>query len=190
MTLVGAARLEARRLASIVLAVGLLMPPGARDVFAQPAKDVSVKAALLYNFAKFAEWPALGPGEPIVACIVGNDPIADAFVAAVRGQHVNGHPLDLRRPRDAATWPSCQLLFIAAVQYRESSGGMAGLKAVPVLTVSDGAGFARAGGIIELYVENGLMRFVINLDAVERSGVQLSSRLLGLAKVIRDATDE
>jgi hypothetical protein len=190
MTFAAPTQLKARSLASIVLAVGLLTPPGARDVFAQTAKDVTVKAALLYNFAKFAEWPALRPGEPIVVCIVGNDSIAEAFIAAVRGQEISGHRLELGRPRDAAAWPSCHLLFIAAVQFRESPGGLAGVKAAPVLTVSDGSGFARSGGIIELFVDNGLMRFVINLDAVERSGLQLSSRLLGLAKVIRDPTVE
>ena len=63
---------------------------------------------------------------------------------------------------------------------------MSGIRTLPVLTVSDGKGFAQAGGIIELYVEGGRMRFAINVDATARSGLRLSSRLLGLAKVIRD----
>ena len=62
----------------------------------------------------------------------------------------------------------------------------AAIKTLPVLTVSDGKGFSQAGGIIELYVEGGRMRFAINVDAAERSGLRLSSRLLGLAKVVRD----
>ena len=57
---------------------------------------------------------------------------------------------------------------------------------LPVLTVGDGKGFSHAGGIIELFVEGGKMRFAINMDAAERAGLHLSSRLLGLAKVVRD----
>jgi hypothetical protein len=60
-----------------------------------------------------------------------------------------------------------------------------GIKTLPVLSVSDGKGFSQSGGIIELYVEGGRMRFAINVDAAERSGLHLSSRLLGLAKVMR-----
>jgi hypothetical protein len=63
---------------------------------------------------------------------------------------------------------------------------LGGLRTLPVLTVSDGKGFSHASGIIELYVEAGRMRFAINVDAVERSGLRISSRLLGLAKVIRN----
>jgi hypothetical protein len=60
------------------------------------------------------------------------------------------------------------------------------IRALPVLTVSDGKDFSQAAGIIELYVEGGRMRFAINLDAADRSGLRLSSRLLGLAKIIRN----
>jgi hypothetical protein len=63
---------------------------------------------------------------------------------------------------------------------------LGGIKTLPVLTVSDGKGFSLAGGIIELYVERGRTRFAINIDAAERSALRLSSRLLGLAKVIRN----
>jgi hypothetical protein len=190
MSLGGRQHLEARVVAIAVAAAAFMAPAVARDADAQVAKDVAVKAALIYNFAKFAEWPALRPGDPIVVCIVGNEPIADAFAAAVRGQQISGHPLDLGRPRDSAAWPACQVLFIADTLSRTSVTGLAGIRTAPVLTVSDGVGFATSGGIIELYVENGLMRFAINLDAVERSGLQLSSRLLGLAKVIRGATGD
>lgn len=176
--------------ARVLVIAALAAPASARDFDAQAAKDVSVKAALIYNFAKFAEWPALRPGETIVVCIVGNDPIAAAFVAAVRGQKINGHPLDLGRPHDSGEWPGCHVLFIAGAQSRQFEAGLAGIKAAPILTVSDGEGFAKSGGIIELYVEKGLMRFAINMDAVKRSGLNLSSRLLGLARLTRDATGD
>lgn len=177
--------------AGIALAIVLVASPEATardtgDDAADVVPEVAVKAALLYNFAKFTEWPALPPAAPIVACIIGDDGIAEAFVQTVRGQSIGGHQLDVRRPPDHTAWRVCHLLFIAEVEARRSAAGLSGVRMMPVLTVSDGRGFSQTGGIIELYIENGRVRFAINLDAVGRSGLQLSSRLLGLAKVVRD----
>ncbi len=149
------------------------------------APDVAVKAALLYNFARFAEWPALSSGAPIAACIVGEDAIAGALVETVRGQHINGHKVDVVRPPNSGAWRLCHLLFIADAEARRSAGGLDVVRTLPVLTVSDDRGFSLARGIIELYVENGRMRFAINVEAAERSGLRLSSRLLGLARLVR-----
>jgi hypothetical protein len=77
-------------------------------------------------------------------------------------------------------------VFIPDAETRRGAERLGSLKTLPVLTVSDRKGFAESGGIIELYVDGGRVRFAINVDAVERSGLRLSSRLLGLAKVIRD----
>ena len=152
---------------------------------ADVAPDVAVKAAFLFNFAKFTEWPALRPGAPILVCIVGDDGIAASLVETVREQNISGHRLDISRPQDSATWRTCHLLFIADGEARRSAGGLIGIKTLAVLTVSDAKGFAEADGIIEFYIEGGRMRFAINVDAAERSGLHLSSRLLGLAKIIR-----
>ena len=170
-------------IASIALAATLFAAPG---IAADAAPDVVVKAAFLYNFAKFTEWPALPAGVPMVFCIVGDDGIAAALVETVRGQHINGHTLEVRRPQNSVTWRDCHLLFIADAETRRSAVGLDKIKTLPVLTVSDGKGFSQAGGITELYVDGGRMRFAINVDAAERSGLHLSSRLLGLAKVIRN----
>jgi hypothetical protein len=150
------------------------------------ASAVAVKAAFIYNFAKFAEWPALPSGAPLIVCVVGDDGVAAALVETVRGQNIDGHALDVWRRQDSATWRVCHVLFIADAETRRFAGGLGGIKTLPVLTVSDGKGFSLAGGIIELYVEGGRTRFAINIDAAERSALRLSSRLLGLAKVIRN----
>ena len=177
--------------ASIVLAAALSaapaiaeggVPVGVSDVSA----DVAVKAAFLYNFAKFTEWPALPPGGPLVLCVVGGDAVAAALVETVKGQNISGRALEVWRPQESSSWRSCHLLFIADAEMRKSTSGLAGIKGLPVLTVSDGKDFSQAGGIIELFVESGRMRFAINMDAAEGSGLRLSSRLLGLAKVTRN----
>jgi uncharacterized protein DUF4154 len=180
-----------RRVASLAMAATLIAAPGIAAGAgaaggADVGSDVAVKAAFLYNFAKFTEWPALPSGAPIVVCILGDDRIAAALVETVRGQNISGHALEVWRPQDASKWPSCHLLFVPDAETRRSAGNLDGIKMLPVLSVSDGKGFSQSGGIIELYVEGGRMRFTINLDAAERSGLRLSSRLLGLAKVTRN----
>jgi hypothetical protein len=172
--------------ASVALVATLIASSGIA-AGADVASDVAVKAALLYNFAKFAQWPGLPSGAPIAFCVVGDEGIAATLVETVRGQNINGHALDVSRSQDNATWRACHLLFIAEPQTRQSTPGLEAIRALPVLTVSDGKDFSQAAGIIELYVEGGRMRFAINLDAADRSGLRLSSRLLGLAKITRNA---
>jgi len=92
----------------------------------------------------------------------------------------------MKRMSATPFWRGCQLLFIADGEARRAGGGLGGVKTLPVLTVSDSKGFSANGGIIEIYVDSGRIRFVINVDAAEHSGLRLSSRLLGLAKVIRN----
>ena len=169
-------------LAAMLVAGSGLAAGGVTDA----APDVAVKAALLYNFAKFAEWPGLPAGAPIAFCIIGDDAIAAALVETVRGQNINGHAIDVSRAQGSPWWGDCDVLFVASAETQRSAGGLAAIKMLPVLTVSDGKGFSQAGGIIELFVEGARMRFAINVDAAEGSGLRLSSRLLGLAKIVRN----
>ena len=163
-----------------VTALFSALPGLAGDSRADTASDVAVKAALLFNFAKFTIWPSLGAGAPILFCIAGSAGIAAAFTETVRGQTIEGHPLNLGASQDRAVWPTCNVLFISETEFRRTSAGLEQVAKLPVLTVSDSSGFATGAGIIELYLENGRMRFAINVDAAEGSGLHLSSRLLGL----------
>ncbi|MEP7304320.1 MAG: YfiR family protein [Acidobacteriota bacterium] len=168
--------------AMVALAATLVTSPWlVASAGADPVPEVVVKAAFLYNFVRFAEWPSLSAGAPIAACIVGDADIADALVDTVRGQTISGHVIDVSRPRDGVNWRSCQLLFVGDGETRRAAAGLDGIKALPVLTVSDGTGFSAGGGIIEIYVDGGRMRFAINVDAADHSGLHLSARLLGLA---------
>jgi hypothetical protein len=174
--------------ASIALATTLVAAPGVtadRGVGAAP--EVAVKAGFINNFAKFADWPAMPSGAPIAACIVGDDAVADALANTALGQNIGGRTLEVRRVQDSAVWRFCQLLFVADAETRRSAAGLAGIKTLPILTVSDSKGFSEASGIIELFREAGKMRFAINVDAAELAGLHLSSRLLGLAKVVRNS---
>jgi hypothetical protein len=154
---------------------------------AEAAADVEVKAGLLFNFAKFGAWPAMAAGTPIVLCVVGSEEIATVLADTARGVTIGGHALEVRRPESTAAWHACHILFVADSASRLGADGIRVISELPILTVSDGKGFSRAGGVIEFYIQDERMRFIINLDALDRAGVRLSSRLLGLAKTIRDS---
>lgn len=147
--------------------------------------DKGLKAAFIFSFAKFTEWPGLAAGAPIVACIYRDESIASALRDAVKGQQINGHAVDVHAVTDNLGYRACQLVFIGGEESRQSRLARDSVSAMPVLTVSDVNGFAKAGGIIEMYVEDGRMRFAINVTAVERSGLVISARLLDLARIVR-----
>jgi hypothetical protein len=171
--------------ATVTLAAALIAAPNVvADLDAGQLSDDAVKAAFLYNFANFTQWPALLASSRLTFCVIGNDRIATALEDSVRTLKIGGHPLVVSRP-SSATWKGCQLLFVAAAEVGRAASGLAAITSSPVLTVSDGGGFTKAGGIIELYEEGGRIRFAIDMDGAERAGLLLSSRLLGLAKVTR-----
>jgi len=149
------------------------------------ANDVVVKAAFLLNFVKFTTWPAIKSDARLSMCVVGDEPLIMTLADTVRGQSAGDHPIEVRRAPDRSTWPSCQVLYVGDGETRHATEAVSGVRTAPVLTVSDVGGFAHAG-IIELYVEGRRMRFAINVDAAGRSGLHLSSRLLALARIVRD----
>ena len=153
---------------------------------AQGVSASDLKAAFLFNFAKFAEWPSLAPDAPVTVCVFGDDRVAKSLSENVRGQSVETHLVSVvRLPGDVPT-RSCQVLFVTGPDARRSAALVEEAAPAPVLTVSDNTRFAETGGMVELFFESGRMRFAVNVDAVQRSRVRLSSRLLGLAKIVRN----
>jgi hypothetical protein len=163
--------------------------PTSPETRTEVAAEVKVKAGLVFNFAKFGTWPAMGVDSPIVLCVVGAEAIATVLADTARGVSITGHALEVRRPETTGSWRACHVLFVGESASAPGAEGIRAIRKQPILTVSDGKGFSRSGGVIEFYIQDGRMRFIINLDALDRAGVRLSSRLLGLAKTIRDGDD-
>lgn len=149
--------------------------------------EAALKAAYLHNFVKFTEWPedVLAPAAPIVVC-VGNPDIATALERAVSGQKVNGHGLTVRRVTPGEPASGCAAAFLTGVDARLLPGVLAAFVQTGTLTVSDDARFAERGGIVGLFVEDGHLRFAVNVSAAARSRLRLSSQLLGLARIVKD----
>ena len=148
---------------------------------ARAADEYDVKAAFIYNFAKFIEWPpqAIVNGAVFDLCIYGSDPFGRAL-AAVEGKAVGTRALRVRAVSDRDA-PQCQILFFGDGESPEALALLRRLAGSPVLTVSDNPSFARNGGIIRLLVAAGKVRFEINASAASAAGLSVSSHLMRLA---------
>jgi hypothetical protein len=171
-------------IAGIVL-FGLSAPRATTQTATEPA----LKAAFIYNFAKFTEWPqdSLRPGAPLVLCVAQDGPVERALEDATRERQVEGHPLVTKQMDLSGPIGSCHVLYVdAAVDRKRVTAAVDRLKGERTLTVSDLERFAESGGCASLFVEDGRMRFAVNLDAVQRAGLRLSSRLLTVAKIVKE----
>jgi hypothetical protein len=168
-----------------VLAALLLWsaPIGAQGVTA-PA----LKAAFLYNFANFTEWPAgvLAPQQRLSLCVIGDNAVADALEQTIKGRNVDNHELTVEVIKPDGPILSCHLLYISGLDARRSALLLYGLNGTSIFTVGDGDRFAEMGGIAQLILENGRMRFVVNVGAAQRANLKISSKLLTLAKIVKD----
>ncbi len=151
--------------------------------------EYQVKAAFLYNFARFVEWPTdafLDAHAPILLGIVGEDPFGDALEQALKGKSVNGRELVLKRLTRQQDLKGFHMLFVSSSEARHLSQIMESLKGKCVLTVGETEGFAQTGGVINFTLEENKVHFEINVDTAERAHLKISSKLLALAKVLKD----
>lgn len=153
---------------------------------AQTPTEYQVKAALIYNFAKFVEWPSLrAASEPIVIGILGEDPFGQDFEAVTKNKTANGRPVVIKRFANLQSLTPCHILFIGNDQ-RATLGKVLAAAGNGLLTVGEMDHFAEDGGMIHMKLVAGKVRFVINNAAAERAGVKISARLLAIAHVIRN----
>jgi hypothetical protein len=169
-----------------VVVAAILMLALAPAVRAQSAPEPALKAAFLYNFAKFAEWPVdAPPADPLTICVLGDAAIADALDETVKGRTVDGRKTVVVRVKPEG-FRDCHVLYLAGLEAKRAQAIIDGLKGAPVLTVGDREQFAQSGGIAGLFIEQGRMRFAINVEAAQRGRLRISSRLLSLAKIVKD----
>ena len=153
----------------------------------QRATEYQIKAAYIYNFAKFVDWPSKAfpnANSPIIIGVLGEDPFGDALEQAVKDKTVNGRKLQVKRFDNVRNVEHCHILFISASEKMRLSKALERAKGLNVLTVSDIGGFARRGGIIGFTTERNKVGFEINVDAAKKAELTVSSQLLKLAKVV------
>jgi len=154
---------------------------------AQTASEYDVKAAFLYNFTKFVDWPSSAFPDPsnLKICVLGDDPFGRSLLAlAGENEEVGGHKLTVISKESLPRPGVCQILFISRSEREHLSQILASVKGSPVLTVGDTKGFADDGVIINFVLEGSKVRFEINTESADRAGIRISSKLLQLAKRI------
>ncbi len=150
-------------------------------------REYEIKAAYLYNFINYIDWPAetLPPaGGTITIGIVGDNPFGEAL-EPLNGKQVKGRTLAVKLNPSAKDLEQCQIIFICASEKSRLPEIFGKLKESKVLTVSEIDGFASHGGIINFISERNKVRFEINPDAARRTGLTISSELLKLARLVK-----
>jgi hypothetical protein len=170
----------------LALFAALAWPTGLRAESAMQ-REYEIKAAYLYNFINYIEWPenALpSTGGTITIGIVGENPFAGAL-QSLAGKQVKGRSLAVKQITDPKDIDQCQIVFISSSEKDRVAQLLDQLKDSRILTVSEIDGFAQRGGIINFISERNKVRFEINPDAARRLGLTISSELLKLAKVVK-----
>ena len=169
-----------RALPRRALLLVLLLPGVARA----QAPEYDLKAAFLFNFVKFVEWPPAafaGDRTPLTICVYGDDPFGRTLDALVEGERAGERGLLVRRPDSLGGLEGCHVLFVSRSEKDRLGEVLAQVQGQPVLTVGDTDGFLRAGGAINFILEGSKVRFLIDQAAAERSGLKISSKLMRLA---------
>ena len=156
-------------------------------LFAQTSatREYQIKAAFLFNFTQFVEWPSSAfssPNAPLVIGVLGKDPFAGYIEETVSGENVNGHPLIVQHYSSTEDIKTCHVLFINQAENKQAQY-IADLKGRSILTVSDTPDFLKQNGMIRFYTKNNKIQLQINLDATKTSKLTISSKLLRLAEI-------
>lgn len=143
------------------------------------------KAAFIYNFAKFTSWPesVSKQNSNLVLCISGKNELTKKL-QQLDGKAVKGQQVSIQQLQNIKSVAHCHMLYIATTEKNHYKKILAAVQGKPILTISDLTGFVQSGGIIQFYREKGKTRLIINLDIALATGLEISSRLLILAKVI------
>ena len=168
-----------KRLRPALLAAALCCAP-TESALAEdfPSRVDQLKAGYVLNFAKFVEWPAPASSDDLVICVAGNRGIYEALRTGTTTATVGSRRVAIRSVESAASASGCHVLYLELTSPVQPVSIEI---SAPILTVSDGSGFAHAGGTIELFTQQNRLRFIINLENARRAGLRISSSLLQLA---------
>jgi uncharacterized protein DUF4154 len=149
--------------------------------------EYQVKAAFLFNFAKFVEWPSSAfpdTTSPITICVIGKDPFEGALADTLRDRTVGGRTLVARRAGPDPEIAGCQVLFVPASEDARLPLVLERVAPLPVLTVGETEHFGQLGGIVRFTLEDNRVRFIVNAASAKRSGLSINAKLLSIAKAV------
>jgi hypothetical protein len=149
--------------------------------------EYQIKAAFLFNFTQFIEWPAntfSSTKAPIIIGVLGKNPFGTHLTEIITGEEINGHPLQVQYYNNIDDLKNCNILFIPSAEAAKLDQIITGLGGRNILTVSDAPNFIRRGGMIRFLNVNNKIHFQINPEAVKEAHLVISSKLLRLAEIV------
>jgi hypothetical protein len=152
------------------------------------ADEYPVKAAFLFNFAKFVEWPAdafKGHDDPFAICVIGQNPFGRALEDLVRDKTVANRGFVVRAVSSAQQATNCHIVFVTASERKRFHSLLAELKGHSILTVGEAEDFVANGGVINFKLKDARVRIEVDTGAAERAKLRISSKLLSLAEITR-----
>lgn len=183
-------RRRIRQASLFLIACGVFFN-AAQEVLSQNDErmEYPVKLAFLYNFTKFVEWPPdsyRDASTPLKICVAGNDPFSDDLIRELQTRSVGGRRVEIETLKSSDTLKSCQLVFVPDTEKKRAARIVAALNGSSALTVGESAGFTRLGGMINFTVEDNKVHIEVNVDAAERARLKISSKLLVLARIVKE----
>jgi len=151
------------------------------------SSEYQVKAAFLFHFAQFVEWPEetfASANSPLTYCTIGEDPFHGSLDAALNGKTIGARSFRVMHFKQPQEIQGCQVLFIGAKEKKLAAAILGNAKGNSVLTVGESEHFVQDGGMIGFLLEENKIRFEVNLEAAQKANLKISSRLLALAKSV------
>jgi hypothetical protein len=174
--------------AAAVLLVGAqVLPPTAHAE--SPTREYQVKAAFVFNFAQFTDWPATAfdtPDAPLVITVVGTNPYGNAIEQVTRDKKVGGRDVNVRYVANASAVGRTHVLVVCPSENGRAGGAVNAAAKSAVLTVGEGEDFSAIGGVVRFFAEDNKLRFEINPAAAQRAGLKVSAKLMQLARIYKE----
>jgi hypothetical protein len=181
-----------RRLRLLITIAMVILSSVAFEAHAQDSSVSSeylIKAGFIYNFANLVQWPANAftqPDSPIVIGILGEDPFGTVLDRVLAGKKVNGRVFLVKRLKSVSDLKECHIVFVSSSEMAHLAEAIHLVKGMPILTIGEIPGFAKRGGIINLFLEDNKVHFEVNVEAAKEADLNISSRLLALARIVQE----
>ena len=182
------------RLSRLLITIAMvILPSWGSDAHGQDSSVSSeylIKAGFIYNFANLVQWPSNAfaqPDSPIVIGILGEDPFGTILDRVLEGKKVNGRAFRVKRLRSVPDLKECHIVFVSSSEMSRLAEAIHLVKGMPILTIGEIPGFARRGGIINLILEDNKVHFEVNVEAAKEADLNISSRLLALARIVQES---
>lgn len=181
-----------RFMIAILLCSSLAVGANAQSSDSAASSEYLIKAGFIYNFAQLVQWPNgsfTQADSPIVIGILGTDPFGESIDRVFQNKKLEGRSLVVKRLKRGSSFKDCNILFVSSSEAAHLDEVLQNTKGMPILTIGEMPGFATRGGIINLTLEGNRVRFEVNIEAAKQANLNISSRLLALAKIVPQAGD-